>query len=75
MNPNFNPISKTEFVPISTVNQQLLQKIAVYFRLLDNPEAGLTQEQAEVEAGKYFAENIASKYSPTEINTAIFMSR
>jgi hypothetical protein len=70
-----NKSGETKFNNKQIINPQLLQKIATYFSLLDNPDSGLTQEQAEVNAGKYFAENIAGKYSDSEISTAIFMSR
>ena len=70
-----NKSGETKFNNKQIINPQLLQKIATYFSLLDNPDSGLTQERAEVNAGKYFAENIAGKYSDYEISTAIFMSR
>ena len=41
--------------------------------MLDNPEPGLTPEQAEVAAGEYFIDNIAGRYSYVQINIAMFM--
>jgi hypothetical protein len=67
--------SETKLTNNPIVSQELLSKVAEYFYMLDNPNAGLTQEQAEVEAGKYFAENIAGKYSDANINTAMWMNR
>ena len=75
LNPGIGPENISEAEPISIINQELLHKVAEYFRLLDNPDADLNQEQAEEEAGKYFAENIAGQYSPKEINLAIFLNR
>jgi hypothetical protein len=74
LNPGIGPENISEAEPISIINQELLHKVAEYFRLLDNPDADLNQEQAEEEAGKYFAENIAGKYSDAEINIAMWMS-
>jgi hypothetical protein len=74
-NHNKSPSAPEEYGLKTIVNPELLEKIATYFSLFDNPDAGLSQEQVEVNAGKYFAENIADKYSPAEINAAFFMSR
>ena len=67
--------SKPQTEQNSIASQELLNKVAEYFHMLDNLDAALTQEQAEAQAGKYFAENIAGKYSPTEINIAIGITR
>ena len=67
--------SKPQTEQGSIASQELLNKVAEYFHMLDNPNADLTQEQAEEEAGKYFAENIAGKYPGSQINTAIWMNR
>ena len=75
LNPGIGPKNISETEPISIISQELLHKVAEYFRLLDNPDSDLTQEQAEEEAGKYFAENIAGKYPDSQINTAIWMNR
>jgi hypothetical protein len=73
LNTSRESLNQYELKPL--IDEELLKKVATYFSLLDNPDTGLMQEQAEIRAGKYFAENIANKYSPAEINTAIFMSR
>lgn len=56
-------------------NRELLEKINTYFHLLNKPDAGLSQEEAEVVAGEYFKEQIAGKYPSYQINTCLWMSR
>ena len=41
--------------------------------MLNNPEPGLTPEQAEVIVGQYYAKNIIGHYTPEQINLAMFM--
>ena len=67
------PPTKQEQIP--PVNRELLVKINHYFHLLDNPDAGLSQEEAEVVAGVYFKEQIAGQYSDLQMNTCLWMSR
>lgn len=67
--------SKPQTEQNSIASQELLNKVAEYFHMLDNLDAALTQEQAEAQAGKYFAENIAGKYSDFEISAAMWMNR
>ncbi len=72
---NGESTSKPHIEHDSIVNQELLNKVAEYFHMLDNLDAALTQEQAEAQAGKYFAENIAGQYSDFEISAAMWMNR
>jgi hypothetical protein len=71
--PTSPGVDSAELMPI--INQELLAKMQRYFAMLNNPDSGLSPEEAQVKAGKYYAENIAEKYPSTQINIAIGIIR